>query len=179
VHLPVQSGSDRILKAMRRGHTIDNYKRRIDKIRASRRDISLTTDIIVGFPGETEEDFRETVKLAEYCRFDMAYMFKYSPRPGTPSYELPDDVSAKAKTERFLELEQTIKASQFNSLQKDLNKTLKVLAEGFSNRGEYVLNGHTTSHKVVNFEAGRDVLGQIVDVKITECKSNTLFGKIV
>ena len=179
VHLPVQSGSDRILKAMRRGHTIDNYKRRIDKIRASRRDISLTTDIIVGFPGETEEDFRETVKLAEYCQFDMAYMFKYSPRPGTPSYELPDDVSAKAKTERFLELEQTIKASQFNSLQKELNKTLKVLAEGFSNRGEYVLNGHTTSHKVVNFEAGRDVLGQIVDVKITECKSNTLFGKIV
>jgi len=179
VHLPVQSGSDRTLKAMRRGHTIDNYKRRIDKIRASRRDISLTTDIIVGFPGETEEDFRETVKLAEYCRFDMAYMFKYSPRPGTPSYELPDDVSAKAKTERFLELEQTIKASQFNSLQKELNKTLKVLAEGFSNRGEYVLNGHTTSHKVVNFEAGRDVLGQIVDVKITECKSNTLFGKIV
>lgn len=179
VHLPVQSGSDRILKAMRRGHTIDNYKRRIDKIRASRRDISLTTDIIVGFPGETPEDFQETVRLAEFCQFDMAYMFKYSPRPGTPAFDLPDDVSAAAKTDRFLELERTIKRSQFNSLQKEFNKTLKVLAEGFSNRTESVLNGHTSSHKVVNFEAGRESLGQIVDVKITECKSNTLFGKIV
>jgi tRNA-2-methylthio-N6-dimethylallyladenosine synthase len=106
-------------------------------------------------------------------------MFKYSPRPGTPAFELPDDVSAKAKTERFLELEQTIKQSQLKSLQKEFNKTLKVLAEGFSNRTESVLNGHTSSHKVVNFEAGRESLGQIVDVLITECKSNTLFGKMV
>jgi tRNA-2-methylthio-N6-dimethylallyladenosine synthase len=179
VHLPVQSGSDRILKAMRRGHTIDNYLRRIDKIRASRRDISLTTDIIVGFPGETDDDFQATVKLAEYCQFDMAYMFKYSPRPGTPAYALPDDVSTKLKTARFLELEKTIKHSQYMSLQKEFNRTLKVLAEGFSNRAENVLNGHTTSHKVVNFEAGKEFLGQIVDVQITECKSNTLFGKIV
>ena len=179
VHLPVQSGSDRILKAMRRGHTIDNYLRRIDKIRSSRRDISLSTDIIVGFPGETLEDFQDTVRLAGYCQFDMAYMFKYSPRPGTPAFELPDVVSAKEKTERFLELEKTIKQSQFNSLQKELNQTHKVLAEGFSNRTQSVLNGHTTSHKVVNFEAGRESLGQIVDVRITECKSNTLFGKIV
>ena len=179
VHLPVQSGSDRILKAMRRGHTIDNYRRRIDKIRESRRDISLTTDIIVGFPGETEEDFQETVRLAEYCQFDMAYMFKYSPRPGTPAFELPDDVSPSAKTARFLELEKTIKQSQFKSLQKELNKTLKVLAESFSNRTENVLNGHTTTHKVVNFEASPEYLGQIVDVQITECKSNTLFGKMV
>src|SRR5215204_4642641 len=179
VHLPVQTGSDRILKAMRRGHTIDNYLRRIDKIRESRLDISLTTDIIVGFPGESEEVFQETVRLAEYCRFDMAYMFKYSPRPGTPAYELPDDVSGEVKTARFLELEQTIKQSQFNSLHKELNKTLKVLAEACSTRAENVLNGHTASHKVVNFEAGREFLGQIVDVRITECKSNTLFGKIV
>jgi tRNA-2-methylthio-N6-dimethylallyladenosine synthase len=179
VHLPVQSGSDRVLKAMRRGHTVDNYRKRIDKIRSSRREISLTTDIIVGFPGETEEDFQETVRLAEYGRFDTAYIFKYSPRPGTPAFALPDDVSPAQKTARFLELEKSIKRSQFISLQKELNKTLKVLAEGFSNRAENVLNGHTASHKVVNFEAGREFLGQIVDVKITECKSNTLFGKIV
>ncbi|HEY8560593.1 MAG TPA: tRNA (N6-isopentenyl adenosine(37)-C2)-methylthiotransferase MiaB [Pyrinomonadaceae bacterium] len=179
VHLPVQSGSDRILKAMRRGHTIDSYRRRIDKIRASRRDISLTTDIIVGFPGETVEDFNETVRLAEYCQFDAAYIFKYSPRPGTPAFNLPDDVSPETKTARFLELEKTIKQSQLKSLQKELDKTLKVLAEGFSNRAESVLNGHTTSHKVVNFEAGQELLGQIVDVRITECKSNTLFGKMV
>lgn len=179
VHLPVQSGSERILKAMRRGHTPENYLRRIDKIRSSRRDISLTTDIIVGFPGETEADFLETLELAEYCQFDMAYVFKYSPRPGTPAFELPDDVSAGEKTRRFLELERILKQSQFNSLQKEYGKTVKVLAEGFSNRAEAVLNGHTASHKVVNFEAGREFLGQIVDVRITECKSNTLFGKIV
>jgi tRNA-2-methylthio-N6-dimethylallyladenosine synthase len=179
VHLPVQSGSDRVLKAMRRGHTVDNYRKRIDKIRSSRREISLTTDIIVGFPGETEEDFQETLRLAQYGRFDTAYIFKYSPRPGTPAFALPDDVSPAQKTARFLELEKSIKRSQFISLQKELNKTLKVLAEGFSNRAENVLNGHTASHKVVNFEAGREFLGQIVDVKITECKSNTLFGKIV
>jgi len=179
VHLPVQTGSDRILKLMRRGHNIENYMRRIDKIRSSRRDISLTTDIIVGFPGETVEDFQETVKLAEYCQFDTAYMFKYSPRPGTPAFAMPDDVSQEEKTARFLELEKSIKHSQFNSLQKELNKTLKVLAEGFSNRTANVLNGHTATHKVVNFEAGEEFLGQIVDVRITECKSNTLFGKIV
>lgn len=179
VHLPVQSGSDRVLKAMRRGHSIDNYRKRIDKIRASRRDISLTTDIIVGFPGETAEDFQDTVKLAEYCQFEMAYVFKYSPRPGTPAYEMPDDVALTEKTRRFLELEKVLKQSQFNGLQKELNKTLKVLAEGFSSRNEEILKGHTATHKLVNFEAGREFLGQIVDVKITECKSNTLFGKMV
>lgn len=179
VHLPVQSGSDRVLKAMRRGHTIDNYLKRIDKIRSSRRDISLTTDIIVGFPGETAEDFQETLELAEYCRFDMAYVFKYSPRPGTPAFEMPDDVSPAEKTRRFLELEKVLKQSQFNSLQKELNKTLKVLAEGFSSRQDDILKGHTATHKLVNFEAPREFLGQIVDVKITECKSNTLFGKMV
>ncbi len=179
VHLPVQSGSNRILKAMRRGHTIDSYLKRIDKIRSSRRDISLTTDIIVGFPGETAEDFQDTVKLAEYCQFDMAYVFKYSPRPGTPAFEMPDDISPAQKTRRFLELEKTLKQSQFNSLQKELNKTLKVLAEGFSSRSDEFLKGHTATHKLVNFEARSEFLGQIVEVKITECKSNTLFGKMV
>src|SRR4029078_964792 len=86
VHLPVQSGSDRVLKRMKRGHTADSYLRKIDKIKASKRDISLTTDIIVGFPGETERDFKETVKLVEYCGYDGAYIFKYSPPPGTPAF---------------------------------------------------------------------------------------------
>jgi tRNA-2-methylthio-N6-dimethylallyladenosine synthase len=153
--------------------------RRIDKIRASRRDISITTDLIVGFPGETERDFQATVELAEYCRYDMAYVFKYSPRPGTPAFDSPDDVSPMAKTARFLELEKVLKQSQFNSLQKELNRTVKVLAEGFSNRTQDILSGHTETHKVVNFEAPKDCLGQIVEVEITECKSNTLFGKMV
>lgn len=179
VHLPVQSGSDRILKAMRRGHSVESYLKRIDRIRASRREISLTTDIIVGFPGETAEDFRNTLELVAYCQFDMAYIFKYSPRPGTPAYDLPDDVSPAEKTRRFLELETIQKRNQNLSLNKELNKTHKVLAEGFSSKSANTLNGHTTCHKIVNFEAPENLLGQILEVRITECKSNTLFGKIV
>ena len=178
VHLPVQTGSNRILKAMRRGHTIDSYLKKVDKIKLSKRNISLTTDIIVGFPGETAEDFADTVKLAEYCQFDSAYMFKYSPRPGTPSYQLEDNVNETEKTNRFLKLENTIKHSQINGLQAKLNKTIKVLAENIATRSENSLNGHSTCHKIVNFEAKREFLGQIVDVKITECKTNSLYGKI-
>ncbi|MEP6902839.1 MAG: tRNA (N6-isopentenyl adenosine(37)-C2)-methylthiotransferase MiaB [Actinomycetota bacterium] len=179
VHLPVQSGSNRVLKAMRRGHTIENYLKRIDKIRSSKREISLTTDMIVGFPGETVADFQDTVRLADYCKFDTAFLFKYSPRPGTPAFTMPDDVSPQTKTERFLELEKIIKLSQFNSLRNQLNKKLKILAEGFSSRSGNELNGHSTCHKSVNFEADKKFLGQIVEVEISECKTNTLFGKMV
>jgi tRNA-2-methylthio-N6-dimethylallyladenosine synthase len=178
-HLPVQSGSNRILKIMRRGHTIENYLARINRIRSSFRNFSLTTDLIVGFPGETKEDFQDTLKLAKYCQFDMAYMFKYSPRPGTPAFEMLDDVSPEEKTARFLELESVIKQSQYNSLRKEYNKTLEVLAEGVSSKSDNILNGHTACHKIVNFEADKKFLGQIVEVKITECKTNTLFGKMV
>ena len=117
---------------MRRLHTIERYFERIDKIKASGRDIALTTDIIVGFPGETDKDFQDTVKMAEYCEFDSAYIFKYSPRPGTPAYEMDDDVPLEVKTERFRELEQVQKSIQSRHLQRYLNKTLKVLAEKVS-----------------------------------------------
>lgn len=122
VHLPVQSGSDRILRMMRRGHTVDDYKKRIDIIKSSERKISLTTDIIIGFPGETEQDFQETLKLSEYCEYDSAYIFKYSPRPGTPAFQMTDDVSPEQKTERFLKLEKLHKEFQSKSLQSLLNK---------------------------------------------------------
>lgn len=179
VHLPVQSGSDRILKIMRRGHSVENYVKRIDKIRSSRREISLTTDIIVGFPGETRGDFEDTLNLVDYCQYDMAYVFKYSPRPGTPAFSMNDDVKPEEKTNRFLQLEKKLKASQNDSLQKEINRIHKVLAEGISTRSEGTLNGHTTSHKIVNFEADRQFLGKVVDVMITECKSNSLFGKML
>jgi tRNA-2-methylthio-N6-dimethylallyladenosine synthase len=179
VHLPVQSGSDKVLKSMRRGHTAENYLKRVDKIKSSRRDISLTTDIIVGFPGETPEDFQETIKLAEYCNFDSAYFFKYSPRPGTPAFDIFDDVTAEEKKVRCMELEKTLRYSQTINLQKQLEATHKVLAEGFSTKSESILTGHTTCQKIVNFEADPAFLGQIVNVKITECKTNTLFGKMV
>jgi tRNA-2-methylthio-N6-dimethylallyladenosine synthase len=110
---------------MKRGHTIEKYLEKIDRLRNSTRDIALTTDIIVGFPGETEDDFRQTVKMVEYCGFDMAYIFKYSPRPGTPAFEMTDDVSPAEKTLRFLELEKTQKDIQNNNLQRYLIKCLK------------------------------------------------------
>jgi tRNA-2-methylthio-N6-dimethylallyladenosine synthase len=178
VHLPVQSGSDRVLKGMRRGHTIDSYLRKIDRIRESRREISLTTDIIVGFPGETDEDFHDTVRMAEYCDFDGAYVFRYSPRPGTPAYEMDDDVPLSVKTSRFLELESVLKSSQANALQEYVGKTVKVLAERVSSKFETHLFGHSSCQKIVNFTAPAEMLGRIVDVRITEAKTNGLFGQI-
>jgi len=177
VHLPVQSGSNRVLKRMKRGHTIDKYFEKIDRLRSSSCDIALTTDIIVGFPGETEEDFEDTVKMVEYCGFDMAYIFKYSPRPGTPAYEMEDDVSTAEKTLRFMALERIQKDLQNNRLQRYLNKVLKVLVESKSSRTTDGLNGHSTCHKVVNFEGSEDMLGKIVDVTITKIKANSLFGE--
>ena len=178
VHLPVQSGSNRVLKLMKRGHKIEKYFEKIDRLRSSNRDIALTTDIIVGFPGETESDFLDSVKMVEYCWFDMAYIFKYSPRPGTPAFEMADDVSAAEKTLRFMELEKTQKRIQTNHLQRYCNKVLQVLVEGASSRNESGLTGHSTCHKVVNFTGSRDLLGKIVDVRITEIKANSLFGEV-
>lgn len=179
VHLPVQSGSDRVLKMMKRGHTIERYLKQIDRMRNSTREIAITTDIIVGFPGETEQDFRDTVKLVEYAGYDMAYIFKYSPRPNTPAFEMIDDVSPAEKTLRFLELEKAQKISQSNRLQRYLNTSLKVLTEGISTRTESGLTGHSTCHKVVNFIGEKELLGQIADVRIREIKANSLFGDIV
>jgi tRNA-2-methylthio-N6-dimethylallyladenosine synthase len=178
VHLPVQSGSDRILRAMKRGHNIDRYLKQIDRLRISWRDIAITTDIIVGFPGETEADFRETVKMVEYAGFDMAYIFKYSPRPGTPAFEIDDDVTPAEKTIRFMELERIQKLSQNRRLQRYVNKTLKVLVEGVSSRNDHGLTGHSTCHKVVNFEGPKTLLGRIVDVRVTAIKANSLFGEV-
>ncbi len=178
VHLPVQSGSDRVLKLMKRGHTISSYKEKIDYLKASPRDIALTTDIIVGFPGETEKDFLETVDIVEYCKYDAAYIFKYSPRPGTPAFEMEDDVSAEEKTRRFLYLEQVHKTTQLNALQRYLNKTLKVLVERVSTRSDAHFTGHSECHKVVNFVGNANMLGRVVDVKITQVKPNSLFGEI-
>ncbi len=178
VHLPVQSGSDRILRAMKRGHTIHNYLKKIDNLKASDREISLTTDIIVGFPGETREDFEDTVRAVEYSKYDAAYIFKYSRRPGTPAFKMDDDVSFEEKTERFLELEAVQRRTQAAGLNRYLGKTLSVLAEKQASRSETQLSGHSTCHKVVNFEAPGELLGRILDVKITEVKPNSLLGTL-
>ena len=178
VHLPVQSGSNKVLSAMKRGHTIERYFKQIDRLKASDRNIALTTDIIVGFPGETEEDFKDTVKMVDNCGFDSAYIFKYSPRPGTPAFDMEDDVSAAEKTLRFMELERSQKRNQNLGLQRYINQVLKVLVESVSSRSDTGLTGHSTCHKIVNFEGNRDMLGKVVDVKITEVKSNSLFGEV-
>jgi tRNA-2-methylthio-N6-dimethylallyladenosine synthase len=176
VHLPVQSGSDRVLRAMKRGHTIESYFKKIDQLKASNRDIALTTDIIVGFPGETEDDFEDTVKMVEYCGFDSAYIFKYSPRPGTPAYEMKDDVSLEEKTRRFLRLERVQKFNQNNNLKRYINKPVQVLAERVSSRNADDLTGHSTCQKLVNFKGSGDLLGEIVNVKILDVKANSLYG---
>lgn len=179
VHLPVQSGSNDVLKRMKRLHSIERYFKIVDKIKSSNREHSLTTDIIVGFPGETESDFRQTVKMVEYCQFDSAYIFKYSPRLGTPAYEMDDDVSPTEMTRRFRELEALQRDIQSNNLQRYLNKSLKVLAEKRSAKSNSDMSGHSTCHKVVNFQADSQVLGTEVDVRITAVKSNSLYGEVV
>jgi tRNA-2-methylthio-N6-dimethylallyladenosine synthase len=178
VHLPVQSGSDRVLKKMKRGHTIESYFKKIDKLRDSARDVALTTDIIVGFPGETEKDFEDTKRAVEYCGFDSAYIFKYSPRPGTPAFEMDDDVSPGEKKLRFLELEKVQKDSQNTRLQRYLGKRVQVLAERVSSRSGDDITGHSTCHKLVNFHGSRDLIGNLVDVRIREIKANSLFGEV-
>jgi tRNA-2-methylthio-N6-dimethylallyladenosine synthase len=179
VHLPVQSGSDAVLRSMRRGHTADNYKRRVDAIRSSLRDIALTTDIIVGFPGETEDDFKQTLNLVEYCQYDSAYFFKYSVRPGTPAAAMVDDVSPAEKTARFLELEKMHRAIQQKQWNRQVGKIHNVLVERISSSGNE-LTGHSTTHHVVNFVGNKEeLMGKVVKVKITQSKRNSLYGELV
>jgi tRNA-2-methylthio-N6-dimethylallyladenosine synthase len=163
---------------MRRGHSIESYFEKIDKIKSSKREISLTTDIIVGFPNETLGDFQKTVDAVDYCEYDSAYIFRYSPRPGTPAFQVEDNIPFEEKTRRFLELEVTQKRHQFNALDKYLNKIVEVLVEKASTRSETEFSGHTSCHKVVNFKGSRENLGKIVKVKISQAKSFTLHGEI-
>jgi tRNA-2-methylthio-N6-dimethylallyladenosine synthase len=179
VHLPVQSGSDRILKAMRRGHLVEDYFRRVDTIKNSKRRLSLTSDIIVGFPGETDEDFQATMKLVERCQYDGLFIFKYSRRPGTPASHLIDDVPETLKKTRFLELESRQFDLQNKIYQAYIGRELSVLVEGQSARSEKDLTGHSTCHKVVNFHGGSTQPGETVKVRITEAKSYSLYGQQV
>lgn len=178
VHLPVQSGSDRVLRAMRRGHTAESYKKRIDAIKNSSRNISLTTDIIVGFPGETERDFQDTMRLVEYCQYDSAYYFKYSARPGTPAAAIADDISEDIKSLRFQRLDKLQREIQARIFAGYIGRTLDVLAEGESSWGGE-LTGHSTCHKVVNFKGEKELLGRSVSVKVIEAKNNSLYGILV
>jgi tRNA-2-methylthio-N6-dimethylallyladenosine synthase len=178
IHLPVQSGSDRILKLMRRGHKRSNYLERIERIKSSRRRLALTSDIIVGFPGETDEDFQQTVELVRECDYDSLYIFKYSKRAGTPAAEFHDNVPETEKTARFLELEKVQRAAQEKIFKSYVGRTLSVLAEKQSSRSATDLSGHSTCHKVVNFEGDTSLEGEIVEVVVTAAKTNSLYGSL-
>ena len=178
IHLPVQSGSDRVLRAMRRGHTVGDYMQRIASIKNARRRMAITSDIIVGFPGETATDFRETLKLIGEVGYDMLFIFKYSQRSGTPAAKLTDDVSRSEKKTRFLELEETQQHHQQEIYESFVGKNLKVLVERASSKSHEDMSGHSTCHKVVNFPRGTAVPGDVVDVRITAAKFNSLYGQI-
>jgi tRNA-2-methylthio-N6-dimethylallyladenosine synthase len=178
VHLPVQSGSDRILKAMRRGHTAADYLKRVDGIKNCRRRLSLTSDIIVGFPGETEADFADTMKLVEQCEYDALYIFKYSKRSGTPAAQLEDVVPEAEKTRRFMALEELQTSIQTRICEGYVGRGVSVLVEKQSARSEDDLSGHSTCHKVVNFRAEQAQAGDIVNVLITQAKPNSLYGAL-
>lgn len=178
VHLPVQSGSDRVLRAMRRGYKVADYLKRVEAIRKARRRLALTSDIIVGFPGETAEEFEETMRLVEQCQYDGLYIFKYSERQGTPAAALADDVSSEEKKARFLALERLQRANQTRIYEDYVGREVKVLVEGESAKSEQDMTGHSTCQKVVNFPGGAALLGSIVNVRITQAKTNSLYGEM-
>lgn len=178
VHLPVQSGSDRILKSMRRGHNSEDYLRRVDGIKNSKRRLSLTSDVIVGFPGETEEDFDATMRLVQKCEYDALFIFKYSKRAGTPAAKLDHVVSESDKTTRFMALEELQTSIQSRIYNAFVGRKLSVLVERESARSEEDMAGHSTCHKVVNFKSNETLPGSIVDVLITKGKPNSLYGEL-
>jgi len=178
VHLPVQSGSDRVLKGMRRGHKAADYLRKVEAIKGSKRRLSLTSDIIVGFPGETDRDFEETLRLVKQCEYDGLYIFKYSQRPGTPAAKLADNVPPDVKKARFTELENLQRQVQNKIYKTYIGRRVSVLVEGQSARSNHDATGHSTCHKVVNFAGGPELAGTVVDVFITETKTNSLYGRM-
>lgn len=177
VHLPVQSGSDRILRAMRRGYTRREYLEKISLMKKSKCDFSITGDMIVGFPGETEEDFNETLSLVAEVEYDGLYIFKYSPRPKTPAATYQDTVPDEVKTERFLKLQELQMRIQKRRYERYLGKVVEVLVEGSSMRSTSDLTGHTPCNKVVNFPGADNVQGGLVKVIIEEVMVHSLRGK--
>lgn len=178
VHLPVQSGSDRILTAMKRGYTVLEYKSIARRLRAVRPDISLTSDFIVGFPGETEADFEATMKLVEGLNFDDSFSFIYSPRPGTPAAGLPDDTPHEAKLARLQRLQEKIEQQAQVISHAMVGTTQRILAEGPSRKNASELRGRTDNNRMVNFAGSPSLIGHFVDIKITAALSHSLRGEI-
>ncbi|PTQ78529.1 tRNA-i(6)A37 thiotransferase enzyme MiaB [Nitrosomonas oligotropha] len=179
LHLPVQSGSDRVLAAMKRGYSVLEYKSIIRKVRAIRPDISLSSDFIIGFPGETEADFNATMKLIEDMNFDESYSFVYSPRPGTPAADLPDDTPPEVKLERLQRLQAQINQQARKISLGMVGSIQRVLLEGISKKNAGEFFGRTDNNRVVNLASDPALVGSFVNVRITEARSHTLRGEIV
>jgi tRNA-2-methylthio-N6-dimethylallyladenosine synthase len=178
IHLPAQAGSDRVLRAMRRGYTRREYIEKIDAIKGARKEISITGDMIVGFPGETDDDFNETMSLVAEVEYDGLYIFKYSPRPRTPAATYADSIPEEVKTERFLRLQELQDRIQKRRYERYLGRTVEVLVEGTSSRSPSDYTGHTRCNKVVNFPIAAEALGKLVNVNITGVKSHSLYGEM-
>jgi tRNA-2-methylthio-N6-dimethylallyladenosine synthase len=175
IHLPVQSGSTKILKAMRRGYTRERYLEIVGKIRRASRPISISTDIIVGFPGETIEDFRHTLTLLDEVQYDCVFSFKYSPRPNTAALDLGDDVREEEKGSRLKHLQEQQQLIQFNKNAAYLGKVVNVLVEGTA-RTRYTLSGRMSNNRIVNFDGPENLLGRIIGVEISGFSANSLKG---
>ncbi|SET56027.1 tRNA (N6-isopentenyl adenosine(37)-C2)-methylthiotransferase MiaB [Thalassotalea agarivorans] len=179
LHLPVQTGSDRILTHMKRGHTALEYKSQIRKLRKARPDICMSSDFIVGFPGESDEDFEQTMDLIKAIDFDLSFSFIYSARPGTPAADLPDDISDETKKQRLQILQDRINTQALRIARQMLGTEQRILVEGPSKKNPMELRGRTENNRIVNFEAPHTVIGQFVDVEITDVYANSLRGKLV
>lgn len=179
LHLPVQSGSDRILAAMKRNYTALEYKSRVRRLRAVRPDISLSSDFIVGFPGETEADFEATLRLVEEVGFDASFSFIYSPRPGTPAAALPDDTPMEVKTARLMRLQKRLEEQAQAISRAMVGSVQRVLVEGASRKDPNELAGRTDNNRVVNFRGHPRLVNQFVEVRITEALPHSLRGEVV
>jgi tRNA-2-methylthio-N6-dimethylallyladenosine synthase len=179
LHLPVQSGSDRILAAMKRGYTVLEFKSLVRKLKAARPDLSLSSDFIIGFPGETEDDFEKTMRLVEELNFDNSFSFVYSPRPGTPAAELADDTPQELKIQRLMRLQKTIEAQALAISQAMVGSRQRVLVEGHARKDAAELAGRTDNNRIVNFAGAERLIGHFIDVTITAALPHSLRGDVV
>jgi tRNA-2-methylthio-N6-dimethylallyladenosine synthase len=178
IHLPVQSGSTRLLKAMRRGYTREGYLKVIRKIENAARAIAISTDLIVGYPGESESDFQDTLSLLDEVQYDSTFSFKYSPRPNTVAFGVPDDVSDEEKGRRLTILQEIQRQIQYKRNSFCMGQTMEVLVEEKA-RSRVALSGRTSNNKIVNFDGPETLIGKFVDLEITGFSPNSLKGVLM
>ena len=179
LHLPVQSGSDRVLSMMKRGHSAQDYCTTIERLRAARPDLSLSSDFIIGFPGETDEEFQETMDLIDKIGFDLSFSFIYSARPGTPAADLQDDVPLAVKKQRLQTLQKVITENASKFSQDMVGSVQTILVDRPSRKNNAEMSGRTENNRVVNFVGAQDLIGQFVEVRITQALPNSLRGELI